>query len=78
MTADYQTGTFKISANDAYRIENGTIAGALPTFDVIGNMFDILKDTPVFLKERKVVRPTNTPYSILAPFIATEKTTIFP
>ncbi|TFG08946.1 TldD/PmbA family protein [Candidatus Heimdallarchaeota archaeon] len=78
MTADHQTGTFKISANDAYTIEKGKIVGALPTFDVIGNMYDLLKDDVVFLKERKVVRPTNTPYSILAPFVATEKTTIFP
>ena len=78
MTADHQSGTFKISANDAYRIEKGSIVGALPTFDVIGNMFEVLKEDPIFLKERKVVRPSNTPYSILAPFIATEKTTIFP
>ncbi len=78
MTADYHSGTFKISANDAYRVENGTIAGALPTFDVIGNMFEVLQNNPVFLKDRKVVRPVNTPYSILTPFIATEETTIFP
>ncbi|MHA1200688.1 MAG: metallopeptidase TldD-related protein [Candidatus Heimdallarchaeaceae archaeon] len=78
MTADYHSGTFKISANDAYRVEQGSIVGALPTFDVIGNMFEVLKDNPVFLKERRVVRPTNTPYSILAPFLATETTTIFP
>ncbi len=78
MTADFHSGTFKISANDAYRVEKGEIAGALPTFDVIGNMYQILKDDPIFLKERKVVRPENTPYSILAPFFATEKTTIFP
>ena len=78
MTADYHSGTFKVSANDAYKIKKGKIVGALPTFDLIGNMFEVLKENPIFLKERKVVRPINTPYSILAPFLATEKTTIFP
>ncbi len=78
MTADSHSGTFKISAIDAYRVEKGSITGALPTFDVIGNMFEVLKDNPIFLKERKVVRPINTPYSILAPFVVTEKATIFP
>ncbi len=77
MTADHHSGTFKISANDAYRIENGTISGALPTFDVIGNMFEILSKEPLFIKERKVVRPTNTPFSILAPYLSTNIVELF-
>lgn len=78
MTADYHSGTFKISANDAYIVEQGSITGALPTFDVLGNMINLLQKDPIFLKERKVVRPINTPYSILAPYLVTKETTIFP
>lgn len=77
MTADYHTGMFKVSANDAYRIEDGEIVGFLPTFDLTGNIFDILKNYPVLSKERKVVRPRNTPYSLVAPYILTRETSIF-
>ena len=77
MTADHHSGTFKISANDAYRIENGSISGALPTFDVIGNMFEILSKDPLFIKDRKVVRPTNTPFSILSPYLSTDRVKLF-
>ncbi|MHA1218779.1 MAG: metallopeptidase TldD-related protein [Candidatus Heimdallarchaeaceae archaeon] len=78
MTADHHSGTFKVSANDAYRIENGSISGALPTFDVIGNMFEVLSEEPLFLKDRKVVRPINTPYSVLAPYLSTKRVELFP
>ena len=78
MTADHHSGTFKVSANDAYRIENGSISGALPTFDVIGNMFEVLSEEPLFLKDRKVVRPINTPYSVLAPYLSTKRAELFP
>jgi predicted Zn-dependent protease len=77
MTADHHSGTFKISANDAYRIESGSISGALPTFDVIGNMFEILSKEPLFIKDRKVVRPINTPFSILAPYLSTDEVKLF-
>jgi predicted Zn-dependent protease len=77
MTADYHSGTFKVSANDAYRVEQGAVAGTLPTFDIIGNIFELLSKTPIFSKERKVVRPINTPYSILSPAVLTEETSIF-
>lgn len=77
MTADYHSGTFKVSANDAYRVERGAVAGTLPTFDVIGNIFELLTKSPNFSKDRKVVRPINTPYSILSPYVYTEQTSIF-
>ncbi|MEE9409974.1 MAG: TldD/PmbA family protein [Candidatus Heimdallarchaeota archaeon] len=77
MTADSYSGTFKISAIDAYKIENGFVTGTLPTFDVIGNMFDLLSEDPQFSKDRKVVRPTNTPYSILSPYVYTDNVEIF-
>ena len=77
MTADPYSGTFKISANDAYKIENGFITGSLPTFDIIGNMFDVISKEPVFSKDRRVVRPSNTPFSVLSPFVLTRETEIF-
>ncbi len=77
MTADYHSGAFKVSANDAYKISNGEIVGSLDTFDIIGNMFELLSKTPLFSKDRKVVRPDNTPYSIVSPFVATDELTIF-
>ncbi len=77
MTADPYSGTFKISANDAYKIENGFITGSLPTYDIIGNMFGVVSKEPVFSKDRRVVRPSNTPYSVVSPFVLTEETDIF-
>ena len=77
MTADPYSGTFKVSANDAYKIENGFITGSLPTFDVIGNMFDVISKEPVFSKDRRVVRPSNTPFSVVSPFVLTNETEIF-
>ncbi len=77
MTADYHSGTFKVSANDSYRVEQGAVAGTLPTFDVIGNIFELLSKSPRFSKDRKVVRPFNTPYSILSPYVYTEEISIF-
>ena len=77
MTADYHSGIFKVSANDAYKVEQGAVAGTLPTFDIIGNIFEVLSKSPRFSKERKVVRPINTPYSILSPAVLTEEASIF-
>lgn len=77
MTADYHSGAFKVSANDAYKISNGEIVGSLDTFDIIGNMFELLSKTPLFSKDRRVVRPDNTPYSIVSPFVVTNELTIF-
>ncbi|MCK5409158.1 MAG: TldD/PmbA family protein, partial [Candidatus Heimdallarchaeota archaeon] len=77
MTANYHSGTFKVSANDAYRISKGEIIGTLDTFDIIGNMFELLSKDPLFSKDRRVVRPSNTPYSIVSPFVATDELTIF-
>ncbi|MHA1398654.1 MAG: metallopeptidase TldD-related protein, partial [Candidatus Heimdallarchaeaceae archaeon] len=68
MTADPFSGTFKISANDAYQIKKGEISGSLSSFDVLGSMFEILKSEMTISKERSVVRPGNTPYSILSPY----------
>lgn len=77
MTADYYSGTFKISANDAYKIEKGSIEKTLQTFDVIGNIHTLLRKNPLFTEDRKVVRPINTPYSILAPYLHTEEVSFF-
>ncbi len=77
MTADYHSGAFKVSANDAYKISNGEIVGTLDTFDIIGNMYKLLSKNPLFSKDRRVVRPSNTPYSIVSPFVVTDELTIF-
>ena len=77
MTADYHSGTFKVSANDAYKISNGEIVGTLRTFDILGNMFELLSENPVFSKDRRVVRPINTPYSLVSPYVVTENVSIF-
>ena len=77
MTADYHSGAFKVSANDAYKISKGEIVGSLDTFDILGNMFELLSKDPLFSKDRRVVRPSNTPYSIVSPFVATDELTIF-
>ena len=77
MTADYHSGAFKVSANDAYRIFKGEIVGTLDTFDIIGNMFELLSKDPLFSKDRRVVRPSNTPYSIVSPFVSSNELTIF-
>ncbi|MCG3225268.1 MAG: hypothetical protein H7647_12435, partial [Candidatus Heimdallarchaeota archaeon] len=77
MTADYHSGAFKVSANDAYKISNGEIIGTLDTFDIIGNIFELLSKDTLFSKDRRVVRPSNTPYCIVSPFVATDELTIF-
>ncbi|MBY9000863.1 MAG: TldD/PmbA family protein [Candidatus Heimdallarchaeota archaeon] len=77
MTADYHSGAFKVSANDAYKIEKGEIVGTLDTFDIIGNIFEVLSKNPLFSKDRKVVRPNNTPYSIVSPCVVSEEISIF-
>ncbi|MHA1201069.1 MAG: metallopeptidase TldD-related protein [Candidatus Heimdallarchaeaceae archaeon] len=77
MTADYHSGAFKVSANDAYKISKGEIIGTLDTFDIIGNIFELLSKDTLFSKDRRVVRPSNTPYSIVSPFVATNELTIF-
>ncbi|MHA1778380.1 MAG: metallopeptidase TldD-related protein, partial [Candidatus Heimdallarchaeaceae archaeon] len=78
MTADYNTGQFKVSSIDAYLIENGSIRGSLASIAVIGNIFDILSAFPRFSRDRQSVRPTLTPYSILSPYVMTEVVSVFP
>ncbi|MHA1667218.1 MAG: metallopeptidase TldD-related protein [Candidatus Heimdallarchaeaceae archaeon] len=77
MTADPFSGTFKISANNAYQIKKGEISGSLSSFDVLGSIFEILSSEMTISKERSVVRPGNTPYSILSPYFTTERVSIF-
>ena len=77
MTADSQTGVFKISTTDAHWIENGSIKGTLPSFSITGNVFELLEGDTQFSKDRKVVRPRNTPYSIVIPYLLTNKVSIF-
>ncbi|MHA1304158.1 MAG: metallopeptidase TldD-related protein [Candidatus Heimdallarchaeaceae archaeon] len=77
MTADSISGSFSVSTIDSYLIENGSIAGTLPSFDITGNLFSILQNEPIFTSDRKVVRPYNTPYSFVVPYLVTENVTIF-
>ncbi|UJG41842.1 MAG: TldD/PmbA family protein [Candidatus Heimdallarchaeum aukensis] len=78
MTANYISGDFAISAIDSYLIENGSIKSTLPSFNIKGNLFDILHDDCTFTKDRKVIRPYNTPYSFVSPYLITKNLEILP
>ncbi len=72
ISSNYYNGDFSVIATDSYLIENGAIAGSIPNLNLNGNLYELLSNQPRFTSERKVVRPYNTPYSFLLPYIVSK------
>ncbi len=76
LTSDYRTGNFNITAIESYELKNGESQKSLPTLILKGNIFDLLKQNPLFSLERRVNRPLYTPYSIICPNVITDSLSI--